>query len=110
MRPSPSEIKAIIAQCEFFFFFFMHASIAALSTGTPVVPISYSHKYAGILQRFGIQDWLVNPSILSQEQAIDLVLSGYEHREEIKEQIITTLPLIKSDAMQAGQLLKDIVG
>lgn len=107
---SSPEIKAIIAQCEFFIGARMHACIAALSTGTPVVPISYSHKFAGILQRFGTQDWLVDPNILSQEQAIDLVLLGYEHREDIRKQIITKLPLIKSDAMQAGQLLKDIIG
>jgi polysaccharide pyruvyl transferase WcaK-like protein len=105
---SAPEIKAIIAQCEFFVGSRMHACIAALSTGTPVVPVSYSHKYAGILQRFGIQDWLVDPKILSQEQALDLVLSGYEHREEIRKQIIAGLPLIKSEAMRAGQLVKDV--
>jgi polysaccharide pyruvyl transferase WcaK-like protein len=107
---SSPEIKAIIAQCEFFIGARMHACIAALSTGTPVVPISYSHKFAGILQRFEIQDWLVDPNALSQEQAIDLVLLGYEHREEIRKRIITKLPLIESDAMRAGQLLRDITG
>lgn len=107
---SAPEIKALIAQCEFFVGTRMHSCIAALSTGTPVVPISYSHKYAGILQRFEIQDWLVDPQVLSQEQAVDLVLSGYERREEIRERILTKLPLVKSDAMRAGRLLKDVIG
>lgn len=107
---SAPEIKAIIARCEFFVGARMHACIAALSTGTPVVPIAYSHKFAGILQQFGIVEWLIDPKHLSPEQAIELVLSGYEHREEIKERIITKLPLVKSEAMRAGQLLKDIMG
>ena len=107
---SAPEIKAIIAQCEFFVGSRMHSCIAALSTGVPRIPVSYSHKYAGILKHFGLQDWLVDPKTLSQEQAIDLVLSGYEHREEIRELIIAKLPLIKSEAMRAGQLLKDAIG
>lgn len=106
---SAPEIKAIIAQCEFFVGARMHACIAALSTGTPVVPIAYSHKYSGILQRFGIQDWVIDPEYFSEERAIELVLSGYEHREEIRRYIITNLPLVKSEAMRAGQLVKDIV-
>ena len=100
------EIKAIIGQCEFFIGSRMHACIAALSTETPVVPVSYSHKFAGILERFGIEDWLVDPRALSQQQAVDLVLSGYEHRDEIRKQIVAALPSVRSEAMQAGRLLK----
>lgn len=100
------EIKAIIGQCEFFVGSRMHACIAALSTGTPVVPVSYSHKFAGILEHFGVENWLVDPGTLSQQQAIDLVLSGYDHRDEIRKQIVAALPSARSEAMQAGRLLK----
>lgn len=103
---SAPELKAIIGQCDFFVGSRMHACIAALSTETPVVPISYSHKFAGILERFGIEEWLVDPKVRGHQEAIDLVLAAYAQRNELRDRISTELPLVKADAMQAGQLLK----
>ncbi len=103
---SAPELKAIIGGCEFFVGARMHACIAALSTGTPLVPISYSHKFAGLLDRFRIGEWLVDPRVIGQKQAVDLVLSGYAHREAIKDRITAELPAVKADAMQAGRLLR----
>lgn len=106
---SAQEIKTLIGQCEFFVGSRMHACIAALSTQVPVVPVSYSHKFVGILKQFGIQDWIVDHKIASQEQAIDLVLSGYRHRDEIKEQIAAVLPQVQSEAMEAGRLFSQVL-
>lgn len=107
---SAPELKAVIGGCEFFVGARMHACIAALSTETPVVPISYSHKFAGLLDRFGIREWLIDPKVLGQEQAIDLVLAGYAHREAIRGRIAIELPAVRADAMQAGRLLQARVG
>ena len=106
---SAPEIRAIIGQCEFFVGSRMHACIAALATETPVVPVSYSHKFAGILERFGLNGWLVDPRTLSQQQAADLVLSAYAQRDEIRGRIISALPSVRSEAMQAGRLLKALL-
>lgn len=39
-----------------------HAVVAALTTGTPVVTHSWSHKYQQLLQDFGVKEWLVEPT------------------------------------------------
>ncbi|WP_094980077.1 polysaccharide pyruvyl transferase family protein [Rhodococcus pyridinivorans] len=38
-----------------------HAVVAALSTGTPVVTHSWSHKYLELLRQFGVEDWICDP-------------------------------------------------
>lgn len=67
------ELKGIISNCDLLIASRMHASIAALSTGIPVVGIAYSHKMKGIFSMLGIEsvidirdlDWKIT-DILSQ--------------------------------------------
>lgn len=50
---SPSEAKAYIAGLDFFTGARMHACIAALSSGVPVLPMAYSRKFAGLFGTLG---------------------------------------------------------
>lgn len=50
---SPSEAKTYIAGMDFFMGARMHACIAALSAGVPVVPMAYSRKFAGLFGTLG---------------------------------------------------------
>jgi len=50
---SPSEAKGYIAAMDFFMGARMHACIAALSSGVPVVPMAYSRKFAGLFGSLG---------------------------------------------------------
>ena len=52
----PDELKGIISRCFLFAGARMHANIAALSSGVPVLAISYSHKTPGIMQMFSQGD------------------------------------------------------
>lgn len=38
-----------------------HAVLAALTTGTPVLTHSWSHKYLEVLRQFGVEDWQAAP-------------------------------------------------
>lgn len=51
---SPAEAKSYIAGLDFFMGGRMHACIAALSAGVPVVPMAYSRKFEGL---FGTIDY-----------------------------------------------------
>jgi polysaccharide pyruvyl transferase WcaK-like protein len=62
------------------------------------------------MERFSLANWVADPTEESSEQMIEHVLTGFEHRKEIKAQIITRLPAVKEDAMRAGQFLKSVVG
>jgi colanic acid/amylovoran biosynthesis protein len=107
---SAPELKALIGRCSFFVGSRMHACIAALSTETPVMPISYSHKFGGILDQFGIGEWVADPGMLSGEQVVAQALRAYEKRDEIRRRITEALPAVRSDAMQAGQLMRTVLG
>jgi polysaccharide pyruvyl transferase WcaK-like protein len=50
---TPSEAKSYIAGLDFFAGARMHACIAALSSGVPVVPMAYSRKFAGLFGTLG---------------------------------------------------------
>lgn len=50
---SPSEAKSFIAGLDFFMGARMHACIAALSSGVPVLPLAYSRKFAGLFGALG---------------------------------------------------------
>ena len=52
---SPSEAKSYIAGLDFFMGARMHACIAALSSGVPVVPMAYSRKFAGLFGALGYE-------------------------------------------------------
>ncbi|MDM7490519.1 polysaccharide pyruvyl transferase family protein [Rhodococcus sp. CSLK01-03] len=48
-----------------------HAVVAALSTETPVVTHSWSHKYRELLRDFGVEEWMCSP--VSASETISLV-------------------------------------
>lgn len=50
---TPSEAKSYIAGLDFFTGARMHACIAALSSGVPVLPMAYSRKFAGLFGTLG---------------------------------------------------------
>jgi colanic acid/amylovoran biosynthesis protein len=50
---TPSEAKSYIAGMDFFTGGRMHACIAALSSGVPVLPMAYSRKFAGLFGTLG---------------------------------------------------------
>lgn len=50
---SPIEAKSYISQMEFFTGARMHATIGALSSGVPTVPVAYSRKFSGVFGSIG---------------------------------------------------------
>lgn len=47
---NPIEAKSFISTCDLFIGARMHATIAAISTGVPVIPIAYSRKFTGLFK------------------------------------------------------------
>jgi polysaccharide pyruvyl transferase WcaK-like protein len=45
---SPKEAKSYISQCDLFIGSRMHATIAAVSSGVPTIPLAYSRKFKGV--------------------------------------------------------------
>lgn len=85
---SPSEAKSYISGLDFLVAGRMHASIAAFSSGTPIIPFSYSRKFEGL---FGSLDykWLIPQNGMDIDTALAFTLDAYERREELKADIAT---------------------
>ena len=89
---SPSEAKSFIAGLDFFMGARMHACIAALSSGVPVLPLAYSRKFAGLFGALGYGHTLDLRSN-SAEDILTAAAAALDH-----------LPDLAAEARAAGDL------
>ncbi len=89
---TPSEAKSFIAGLDFFMGARMHACIAALSSGVPVLPMAYSRKFAGLFGALGYGHTLDLRSLSAQD-----ILTATATA-------LDRLPELAAEARQAGDL------
>lgn len=78
----PQELKAIIRQCCWFTGSRMHATIAALSTKTPVVNMAYSMKSAGVFASCNSRYYAFDLRQLGTEDMIEQLYHSYARRQD----------------------------
>jgi len=83
---SPSAAKSWISGLDFVVAARMHASIAAWSSGVPVLPVSYSRKFEGLYKALDYP-WLVPAKGLSTDEAVAKSLDTFDRRAEVKADI-----------------------
>lgn len=105
----PDELKGIIKCCHIFMGARMHANIAALSSGVPVLAISYSHKTPGIMQMFGQEEMVVKIEQLDGAVIRNKVDQLFTSRAEISSQLKEALPIIKEKANLNLQKISQIL-
>jgi polysaccharide pyruvyl transferase WcaK-like protein len=76
---SPSEAKGYISGMDFFCGSRMHACIAALSSGVPVLPIAYSRKFRGLFGTLGYHHYADCQSDKT-EDIVSKVIEAFENR------------------------------
>jgi polysaccharide pyruvyl transferase WcaK-like protein len=79
---SPSAAKSHISGLDFLVAARMHASIAAWSSGVPVLPVSYSRKFEGLYQALDYP-WLVPNRGLGTDEAVARALDAFDRRREM---------------------------
>jgi colanic acid/amylovoran biosynthesis protein len=89
---SPSAAKSYIAGMDFFMGARMHACIAALSAGVPVVPMAYSRKFAGLFGALGYNH-TVDCTAESTEAIEGRIMIAFEARARLAEEVQTALTL-----------------
>jgi colanic acid/amylovoran biosynthesis protein len=62
--PAPRKLKGMIGQAQLVVGSRFHALVGALSQGVPTVALGWSHKYAALMEDFGVSDWLSGPDAL----------------------------------------------
>lgn len=82
---SPEEAKSYISGMDFFMGSRMHATIAAFSSGVPVVPLAYSRKFSGLFE--STLDYIYHLDLREKDlpDCMGLLTEAFDHRLEIKD-------------------------
>lgn len=92
---SPSEAKSFISGLDFLTGARMHACIAAISSGVPVVPMAYSRKFNGLFSSVGYPH-VLDCKKMSLEEGVALLA-----------QSLNSLPQLKRDAENGRTIAMD---
>lgn len=91
----PEELKGMIAQCDAFIGCRMHANIAALDSGVPVLAVGYSHKTTGILSDMGLSEWACRIDSLDTDQLVAAIERLFREAPIYREALTQILPEIR---------------
>ncbi len=105
-----AETKWIISRMNCMIAARTHASIAALSSCVPTVSLAYSHKAEGInKQIFGHTDFLLTSNNITENSVAQIVEDTLKRKDEIRDQLRKTVPKVQRSALNAGQILVDLL-
>lgn len=102
MEYTPQAMKGIIANASLFIGARMHANLAALTSRVPTVAIAYSHKSAGLMGRFGQDEYVVPVETLTVE------VLGAAARNALKNQDAIRLSLEQALAVERPRAEQNI--
>ena len=80
----PIAAKNYIAGMDFFMGARMHSTIAAFSSGVPVVPMAYSRKFNGLFGDTLEYPYMVDMKAQDNKSILDEIDSAYRKRKELK--------------------------
>ncbi len=80
----PIELKSYIAGMDFFLGARMHSTIAAFSSGVPVVPMAYSRKFNGLFQDTLQYPYLVDLKTQTKDEMLIHISEAFGKRNTIK--------------------------
>ena len=106
---TPNELKGIIGQCDLFIGCRMHANIAALSMHVPTIAIGWSHKYYGIMQRLGLEEYVCDFSTITFEELRVKINKIWSKRNEIQKQLIFKIMEEEKSALYAIKLVRNLI-
>lgn len=92
---TPSKLKGVIEQTAWFTGARMHATIAALSTATPVSNMAYSRKAAGVFDCCGVGAHVHDMRHCTSEQMVERLLADYGYRHQQGALLRSQLPFVK---------------
>tara|TARA_B100000131_G_scaffold89957_1_gene86634 strand:- start:6368 stop:7555 length:1188 start_codon:yes stop_codon:yes gene_type:complete len=84
---SPSSLKSAIASCDIHIGARMHSNIAALSSAVPTIALSYSHKSAGIMKEFSLEEYVLELGVFDSENFLSLLKKTISLRKSLSNQI-----------------------
>lgn len=104
----PIEAKSYISQFDLFIGSRMHATIAALSSGVPTIPLAYSRKFQGVFEPLGYKSTL-DLQFMSENEIIDQIKQILINVNSIKSNIVETTSDATSKLRRYEAYLENIV-
>ena len=104
------QYKEYIAGTRFFIGARTHSTIAAYSSGVPTIALGYSVKARGIAKDiFGEEKYVLDiKAMTNYEELRDEFLKLLENENEIRRELMKSIPLRMRSAMEAGEMLQKI--
>ena len=104
------QYKGYIAGTRFFIGARTHSTIAAYSSGVPTIALGYSVKARGIAKDvFGEEKYVLDIKAMTDyEELKDEFLKLLENENEIRRELMKSIPLRMRSAMEAGEKLQKI--
>ncbi|MCZ7528817.1 MAG: polysaccharide pyruvyl transferase family protein [Acidimicrobiia bacterium] len=92
---SPGELRALIDASRILVTSRFHAMVSALATATPCLVVGWSHKYAEVLEPFGLADWAVDHSATAPLALVDRYDELEDGHDRIRARILDALPRVR---------------
>lgn len=104
---SPADVKALIAGTSWFLGCRMHANIAALSSRVPTVAIAYSHKTPGIMERLGLDEYVLDVSQVTRSTLNNSLDRLVASSDSVRAHLEKVLPDVELAAKRNVELTMD---
>jgi len=105
----PEKIRELIGRSTMLIGSRFHALIAALERGKPVLLIGWSHKYKEVLDMFGLGDWAVDYSHMTQSVLIEKFNDALANADEIKSAITKHWPDVLESSYDNIRFFSEVV-
>ena len=97
---SPSEIKSLIANMDYFVGTRMHSNIFATSMAVPTTAIAYEKKTNGIMETVGLQNYVVEINDITAEDLYNKVEDMIVNKKKIKKQLSCSIKDIRKEILE----------
>jgi len=102
----PELLKGIIGKCDVLLSFHMHPVISALSSSVPSVIIAFSDKAYGVMQKFGLNEYVCDIRSLKSEVLFGKVYRAISKKKEIQNKLKRTIKDVEKEALSGYALIK----
>lgn len=97
---SSQVLRAVIGRCDLFIACRFHAMVSALAMGVPTLVLGWSHKYAEVLEQFGVREFGVDSSNLKPSTLMSKFGELAAQREKIARQLTDAMPRVRQRSLQ----------
>ena len=105
---SPMQLSSIYGYMDLHIGTRMHSNILAMLYGTPLMAIQYEFKTQGLMNFFGLNDFVLDINNITSESLIQLVEKTISKKQWIQQQIFNKLLELKQQADKNAMLVYEI--